>query len=90
MRGREISRLELLCCLLLEIEKLYVNVRNGGSVYKEWRQNLDTLGRDVSVKMGKETCEGIAESVERDGSLMLRMKGGNLKRIIAGDITIRY
>ncbi len=88
--GREVSRLELIRYLLLEIEKLYLTVRDGIPVHKEWRQNLDTLGRQVNVKMGEEIFEGVAESVKRDGSLMLRMRDGNLKRIVAGDVTIRY
>ncbi len=88
--GREVSRLELIRYLLLKIDKLYLTVRNGIAVYKEWQQNLDTLGRQVHVKMGNEIFEGVAESVERDGSLMLRMREGNLKRIVAGDVTVRY
>ncbi|UCE97627.1 MAG: biotin--[acetyl-CoA-carboxylase] ligase [Dehalococcoidia bacterium] len=88
--GREVSRLKLIRNLLIEIDKLYLCVRNEGSLYEEWRQYLDTLGRQVYVKMGEEIFEGVAESVTRDGNLMLRTREGNLKRIIAGDVTIRY
>jgi BirA family biotin operon repressor/biotin-[acetyl-CoA-carboxylase] ligase len=88
--GREVSRLKLIRNLLIKIDKLYLSLRSGIDLYKEWRQNLETLGRQVHIKMGEEVFEGVAESVTRDGNLMLRTREGNLNRIIAGDVTIRY
>ena len=47
-----------------------------------------TLGRKVRAKTGDAIHEGIAESVARDGSLLLRGLDGNLTRIVAGDVTL--
>ena len=87
--GREVSRLELVRWLLVEIEQLYLALRGGESIYEEWRDRLVTLGRRVSAKWGTTSYEGIAESVDRDGSLLLRNLDGNLTRIVAGDVTLR-
>lgn len=87
--GREVSRLSLIQRLLVEIEKLYLSLPAGGSVYEEWRDSLVTLGKRVQVKSGKTMYEGIAESVASDGSLLLRQLDGSLTRIVAGDVTLR-
>ena len=87
--GREVSRLELVRWLLVEIERLYLALRVGEFIYEEWRDRLVTLGRRVSAKWGTTSYEGIAESVDRDGSLLLRNLDGSLTRIMAGDVTLR-
>jgi biotin-(acetyl-CoA carboxylase) ligase len=73
--------------LLVEIERLYLALSSGGSVYQEWRDSLVTLGRDVHIKSGENDYEGIAESVASDGSLQLRQPDGRLTKIVAGDVT---
>ncbi len=87
--GRNVSRLNVIRCLLVELEKLYLTLADGGSIYEEWRDSLVTLGRRVRVKSGETIYEGIAESVARDGSLLLRHSDGSLSKIVAGDVTLR-
>ncbi len=87
--GRDVSRLSLIRCLLVEIERLYLALSAGGSVYEEWRDNLVTLGKKVRAQTGETVYEGIAEAVDRDGSLLLRGFDGRLTKIIAGDVTLR-
>ena len=87
--GREVSRLELIRRLLMEIERLYLVLPVGESIYEEWRDRLMTLGRRVSVTWGTTSYEGIAESVASDGSLLLRHSDGSLTKIVAGDVTMR-
>ncbi len=86
--GGDVSRLELLRRLLAEVENLYLSLPDGEAVYREWRDRLITLGRKVRVSSGEAAYEGIAESVARDGSLLLRGLGGSLSRISAGDVTL--
>jgi BirA family biotin operon repressor/biotin-[acetyl-CoA-carboxylase] ligase len=85
--GRDVLRLDLIRHLLVEIERLYLALSSGGSVYQEWRDSLVTLGRDVHIKSGENDYEGIAESVASDGSLQLRQPDGRLTKIVAGDVT---
>jgi BirA family biotin operon repressor/biotin-[acetyl-CoA-carboxylase] ligase len=87
--GREVPRLSVIRSLLVEIEKLYLTLKSGASLYEEWRDNLVTLGQRVRVKSAEDMYEGMAESVDRDGSLLLRGAHGQLTRIIAGDVTLR-
>jgi len=86
---REVSRLELIRRLLVEIERLYLALPVSEAIYEEWRDRLVTLGRRVSVKWDTTSYEGIAESVARDGSLLLRQSDGSLTKIMAGDVTLR-
>lgn len=87
--GRDVSRVDVLRCLLVETERLYLALLDGESIYEEWRDRLAILGRKVQVKSGKTILEGIAESVARDGSLLLRHSNGSSTKIIAGDVTLR-
>lgn len=87
--GRDVSRLSVIRCLLVEIERLYLVLSVGGSVYEEWRDSLVTLGKRVRATTGETIYEGVAESVDRDGSLRLRGWDGSLTRIVAGDVTLR-
>ena len=86
--GKDVSRLDLVRCLLAEIEKLYLPLSAGESVYQEWRDSLITLGKKVHIKSGKVDYQGIAESVASDGSLLLRHPDGSLTKIVAGDVTL--
>jgi BirA family biotin operon repressor/biotin-[acetyl-CoA-carboxylase] ligase len=85
--GRDVSLLSLIRRLLVEVEGLYLALLAGGSVYEEWRDSLVTLGKKVQVESGKNKYEGIAESVARDGSLLLRNLNGSLTKIVAGEVT---
>ncbi len=87
--GSDVSRLDVIRRLLVEIERLYLTLLAGGSIYEEWRDSLVTLGKRVQVKSGKTIYQGIAESVARDGRLLLRHSDGSLSKIVAGDVTLR-
>jgi len=87
--GRKVTRLSLIRRLLVEIERLYLTLPAGESIYREWRDNLVTLGQEVRARSGKTTYRGTAESVATDGSLLLRHPDGSLSRIVAGDVTLR-
>jgi len=87
--GRDVSRLDMIRCLLAEAERLYLALPTGQSVYQEWRDNLATLGKKVQVRSGATTYKGLAESVASDGSLLLRQSDGSLIKIVTVDVTLR-
>jgi BirA family biotin operon repressor/biotin-[acetyl-CoA-carboxylase] ligase len=87
--GRELSRREIIRCLLVELEDLYLALPEGDSVFREWRDRLVTLGREVELISGQTSYHGIAESVASDGSLFLRQPNGKLIKIVAGDVSLR-
>jgi len=88
--GREVDRDKFTCTLLLELEKLYLKVQAGASnsVYREWKEYLETLGKWVTVKSGQQVDRGKAEDVTERGSLILRHADGSLVEVMAGDVTI--
>ncbi|UCC60421.1 MAG: biotin--[acetyl-CoA-carboxylase] ligase [Dehalococcoidia bacterium] len=87
--GREVSQLQVLLHLLDEMEQLYMALREGHSIHEEWRSRLETLGKQVEVTFGDHMEVGCAESVDDDGSLLLRRSDGTLISIIAGDVSLR-
>lgn len=87
--GREVSRVEVLCRLLGEMEKLYLEVRAGSEIARRWRQHLATLGQRVQVQVEGTTMVGVAEGVTREGHLLLRREDGHLARIVAGEVSLR-
>lgn len=87
--GKEVSRLQIIRALLGGLDDLYHTINSGGSVFGEWRDRLVTLGKEVRATSGKEVFEGIAESVDTDGSLLVRSPDGSVNRVVAGDVTLR-
>jgi BirA family biotin operon repressor/biotin-[acetyl-CoA-carboxylase] ligase len=88
--GKELSRREIIRCLLTELESLYLALPEGDSVFREWRGRLVTLGREVELISGQTSYQGVAESVASDGSLFLRQPNGKLIKIVAGDVSLRH
>jgi BirA family biotin operon repressor/biotin-[acetyl-CoA-carboxylase] ligase len=86
--GLKVSKIALVRQLLIELDKLYLELKSGITPYEAWRDNLVTLGQHVRVTGGDTILEGIAGSVERDGSLIVHCIDGSLKKIIAGDVTL--
>ena len=87
--GKEASQLEVVLHLLHEIELSYLALRRGEPINEEWQSRLETLGKTVQVKSGEGLEEGYAESVDSDGSLLLRRPNGTLARLATGEVTLR-
>jgi BirA family biotin operon repressor/biotin-[acetyl-CoA-carboxylase] ligase len=87
--GRNVSPVDVVRHLLVEIERLYLTLPDGKSIYEAWRDRLVTLGKRVSVESGNNMLEGMAESVDSRGALLLRHADGSSTRIAAGDVTLR-
>lgn len=87
--GHPIPREPLLCALLAAIESRYERLKAGEVPLAEWSARLATLGRRVRVSDSGGFLEGWAEGVDVDGALLLRLDDGTLRRILAGDVTLR-
>ncbi|ALL15264.1 biotin--[acetyl-CoA-carboxylase] ligase [Caulobacter henricii] len=51
-----------------------------------WTARAHGLGAPCVARLGTETVEGIAEGLDDDGALRLRLPDGRLRRITAGDV----
>ncbi len=83
--GRELSRDEVLKPLLEELDALYQAVKRDEDVYHRWLPYVETLGKTVRIKSGKSVEEGLAQSINPDGSITLRRFDGSLVTIATGE-----
>jgi BirA family biotin operon repressor/biotin-[acetyl-CoA-carboxylase] ligase len=88
--GKKIPVPEVVGRLLNGFEKWYRRLPDGDRAFTAWRERLVTPGQRVTVKSGDNTIQGVAESVDRDGALLVRQDNGKLTRVVAGDVTLRY
>ena len=86
--GREVPRAELTCAVLSKLEELYLQAQSSTSVYREWQESMETLGKLVRVQFGTSIEQGKAEAVTEAGNLILRHSDGHISEILAGDVTI--
>lgn len=87
--GRPLPRLPLLWAFLYAVETRYLALRSGRSCHDEWARRLVTVGRPVTVAAPGRVLEGIAEGVDADGALLVRLADGRLETVLAGDVTLR-
>ena len=84
----EISRTLIIAAILNELERWFKVLIKGNRIQliNEWKKLSSTLGRKVKVVSGKDTFSGIAEDIDDEGMLILRLPSGGLKKISAGDV----
>ena len=91
--GGPVSRERLLRELLQEADGLYESLMAGETPLEGWRSLLDTLGKQVTVQDVTSTggaggsYSGVAEDVDADGNLLLRLNDGRLVALAGGEVT---
>jgi BirA family biotin operon repressor/biotin-[acetyl-CoA-carboxylase] ligase len=87
--GRKVKLEELFKALLEKLENVYgLFLEEGfGPVLEKWKMYAGFLNCQVEVASGTEKWVGVASDVENDGSLILRLKDGTVKRVF-GDVTL--
>ena len=88
--GINVSRKDLLAAILGELEKEYSIAQDEGfdKVLDDWRALSITLGQEVRIIFGDDSYTGKAVDIDRDGCLLVNT-GSEVKRVIAGDVSIR-
>jgi BirA family biotin operon repressor/biotin-[acetyl-CoA-carboxylase] ligase len=86
--GGPVARLPLLWSFLQAVERRYLALEAGHSPHAEWADRLVTVGRAVTVSGADTTVEGVAEGVDGDGALLVRLPDGQLMTVLAGDVTL--
>jgi len=91
--GRPVPRAPLVQATMARLEEGYDLLLAGRfpAVLDRWRTLSVTLGQPVRVLSvaGGADLEGVAENVDLDGALLVRTASGELKRVLAGDVTLR-
>ena len=85
--GREFDRSEVLRLALSKMDGWYSQVRQGKSLTSDWAAALETLGRHVELRWRDQLLEGLAESVDDDGNLVLLQADGSRVSVVAGEVT---
>ena len=96
--GHAVQREALIAYLLQHIEKDYLALQQEAAddlpgttpasrlIREQWRGQLSTLGRAITVRQGESIISGVAEDVDGNGELLLRRHSGELVNITWGSV----
>ena len=88
--GRPLARGPLLAALLRELAPLLGAPAVGweAQLYGEWLRRLWRQRQTVRLALEDETVEGLVEGATMDGTLLLRLPSGVLRRVAVGDVLL--
>jgi BirA family biotin operon repressor/biotin-[acetyl-CoA-carboxylase] ligase len=87
--GAKINRTTLVQQLLRDLDSWYQKfLKNDADILEEWIQLNLTIGNRVTVSGAGESLEGLAQGVDNDGRLIVRLDDGTIRTVAAGDVTI--
>lgn len=87
--GHDVGRVALLDIFLQRTEALVERQRAGWDPLAQWRAGLAWRGRTVQVHLPTETLVGVAEDVDAEGALLLRLPDGSRRSFPVGDVSLR-
>lgn len=89
--GVSFSRARLVKAFLKEFEKWYdISLEKGfAPVLARWKDLSVSLNCPVRISNPNNSWDGWAEDIDSDGALLLRLPGGELKRVISGEVSLR-
>ncbi len=90
--GRTMKRLDLLQLILSRLDHWAAHL-DTVNLFETWRQRLSTLGQRVTVHTdlghsSEASYGGVAESVDEFGALFVRLDDGELRRVLAADVSL--
>jgi BirA family biotin operon repressor/biotin-[acetyl-CoA-carboxylase] ligase len=88
--GSQFRRTEIAAEVLKEFDRWYENLLTNGKkdILAEWRDCSSTIGRKVKVTIGNQVFKGIAEEIDQEGLLIMKLPDGSIMKVDAGDITM--
>lgn len=88
--GRLFSRTEVIKEVLNGIDNWYniLKEKKYSELLSQWKLLTSTLGRKVEITLGNETLTGLAEFINDEGMLVLRLPSGASKVIRCGDLKL--
>jgi BirA family biotin operon repressor/biotin-[acetyl-CoA-carboxylase] ligase len=89
--GRPVSRLQVAQALYRHLDAWYLGFIEGSRepILGRVGALCGTVGRWVRVETGQEHYEAFAEAINRDGSLRVRLAGGETRDLVSGEVSIR-
>jgi BirA family transcriptional regulator, biotin operon repressor / biotin---[acetyl-CoA-carboxylase] ligase len=87
--GGKIDRTALLRQLLRELDRWYgVFLEDERDILAAWRTLNVTTGNRVAISGAGEVLEGLAQAIDDEGRLIIRLDDGTVRTVAAGDVTI--
>jgi BirA family biotin operon repressor/biotin-[acetyl-CoA-carboxylase] ligase len=85
---QEIEREEFLRVLLEEMERYYTILvrKDFDLILDEWRKLASFLGQYVEITSFDQKIRGQAVDVDSDGSLIVKLTDGSIKKVMTGDV----
>jgi BirA family biotin operon repressor/biotin-[acetyl-CoA-carboxylase] ligase len=89
-RGRRVDRARFAANLFACFERAYDRWRDGGfgALREDWQQRAVLIGRPVEVAGAGDRMVGTCVGIDSDGALLLKGEAGEVRRVIAGDVTV--
>lgn len=86
----EVSVKLFLKSFLEHFDSIYQMYLDGGinQIIGGWKDNSDTLGKNVRIIGINETYEGLAKDIDENGALILKTKAKEIK-VYSGDVSLR-
>ena len=84
-----VSRPETLRVLMHHLNYYYDLVKNDISLLKMWEAKLNTLGKRISLSIQSGIVSGIAESINEDGTINIRLDNGTIFTGSSGEVTMQ-
>jgi len=87
--GLLIDRSQLLAEVIWQLEQNYIIMKQQGFeiIVDNWKKRCPQLGKLVTIVQDDKNFQGIFEQLNDEGCMLLRTQDGQLKKIVAGDIT---
>jgi BirA family biotin operon repressor/biotin-[acetyl-CoA-carboxylase] ligase len=88
--GRKVDRALLLASILGESERLYGEALSGGfeAIIREWKEKSCTIGSRVTATYSGKPIRGVAEDLDQNGFLAVKLADGSLISVSSGDVQI--
>jgi BirA family biotin operon repressor/biotin-[acetyl-CoA-carboxylase] ligase len=88
--GRDVDRLALLAAILEELEHFYKRLKGGefAALKIMWDALSLMRGRQITLTTGDARHQGVAESVDDDGTLIMCDRNGETQRFVCGDVSL--
>ncbi len=89
--GRNVSRTALTQAILRQLEQWYARLGQGRAeeIRRRWLELSLVRGQEIEVAFMEEVVRGTALEIDEDGALLVQTNNGTIRRIVAGDVTVR-
>ena len=89
--GKHIDRNEFLAVVIeyLERELLTNDLRLTEKALKEYTSLCATIGRNVSFFRNSQQLNGVAEKIDNNGELVVKLEDGTLHTVNSGEVTVQ-